>query len=242
MDFNNRSLGLEIMDDLNCSGEVVDQTLRELEFINRWLGGNQVTVEGIRKLLKLHQPGREISITDLGCGSGDMLRLIADWGKKNNIAMRLIGVDANPHIINFASIHLSGYPGLTFETTNVFSPEFRTRKFDIITATLFTHHFSDDEVADLLNSLWRQAKIGIVVNDIHRHWFAYYSIGILTKLFSRSSMVKFDAPLSVLRAFRRNELEVILARAGIQHYNLRWKWAFRWQLIIPAKEIGPSLA
>jgi hypothetical protein len=45
-------------------------------------------------------------------------------------------------------------------------------------------------------------------------------------------MVKYDAPLSVQRAFKRNELELILEKAGIMNYKLRWKWAFRWQLII----------
>lgn len=48
-------------------------------------------------------------------------------------------------------------------------------------------------------------------------------------------MVKFDAPLSVLRAFTKNEWITILKEAGIKDYSLRWKWAFRWQLIIKTK-------
>jgi hypothetical protein len=74
--------------------------------------------------------------------------------------------------------------------------------------------------------------VGIVVNDLHRHWLAYHAIKILTRLFSKSAMVKYDAPLSVLRGFTRGELADILKKAGIVQYTLKWKWAFRWQIII----------
>jgi len=232
-DFDHRSQDPEIMDDLGCAGEGLTQTLRELEIINRWLGGNQVTLEGIQLLLKNHHTDGALSITDLGCGGGDMLKLVADWGKKKKIKTRLTGVDANPNIIAFASAHSKAYPEITFEIANILSEEFQKRKFDIVLATLFTHHFSDHELVDMLKALKHQTKIGIVINDIHRHWFAFQSIRLLTGLFSKSAMVKFDAPLSVLRAFQRNELETLLANAGINQYTLRWKWAFRWQLIIP---------
>ncbi|MEQ9414600.1 MAG: SAM-dependent methyltransferase, partial [Cyclobacteriaceae bacterium] len=66
------------------------------------------------------------------------------------------------------------------------------------------------------------------------HWFAYHSIRLLTKWFSKSPMVQFDAPVSVLRAFHRSDIISILKDAGINNYSLKWKWAFRWQLIIPA--------
>ena len=38
------------MDDLDCEGEVLEQTLKELKTINRWLGGNHVTTDGIQKI------------------------------------------------------------------------------------------------------------------------------------------------------------------------------------------------
>lgn len=83
-DFSTRSKEIEIMDNLRCSGEVVNQTLRELEFINHWLGGNQVTIGALNKLLSSIDPAKEIIIADLGCGSGDMLRLISRWAAKRN--------------------------------------------------------------------------------------------------------------------------------------------------------------
>lgn len=233
-DFSHRSTAMEIMDDLTCSGEVVYQTLRELEFINRWLGGNQVTLGGVKKLLSSSSGSQglwgAISIADLGCGGGDMLKLLAEWGRNNNITLTLIGIDANPHIIDFARKNCQHYKEISFEMCDIFTLDFQQAKYDIITGTLFYHHFQNDVLVKFFSRLKHQARIGFVINDIHRHWLPYYSILLLTKLFSKSDMVKFDAPLSVLRAFTKKDLADILLKAGIQQYQLKWKWAFRWQV------------
>src|SRR5687767_2730689 len=98
-DFSNRSTDIEIMDDLNCSGPVLDQTLRELEFINKWLGGNVITIEALNELLITHDKSEAVSIADLGCGSGDMLRIISEWGTLRGFKLKLVGIDANAYII-----------------------------------------------------------------------------------------------------------------------------------------------
>ena len=233
-DFSRRSTELEIMDDLNCAGEVVDQTLRELEIINRWLGGNRLTMHAVTKMLKQakNKTGAPVSIADLGCGSGNILKRIADLGRRHGLPMQLTGIDANPHIIAVARKNCSAYPEITFEAIDVLGNDFRQRKFDIIIGTLFFHHFSDNTLVALFTRIKEQATLGIIINDIHRHWLAYHSIRLLTQLFSRSDMVKFDAPLSVLRAFNRYELEVLLSQSGIRTYQIQWKWAFRWEIRI----------
>jgi 2-polyprenyl-3-methyl-5-hydroxy-6-metoxy-1,4-benzoquinol methylase len=226
-----RSTRLELMDDLDCSGEVVHQTLRELEIINRRLGGNKILLQGVSALLRKKESA-EINIVDLGCGGGDLLNVLAVWLRKKKITARLTGLDANPHIIEYARKNSASFPEIGYVKMDVLSDEFKKQKFDIALATLFLHHFRDDELVNMLNRLKQQIRIGIVINDIHRHWLSFYSIRFLTAWFSRSAMVKWDAPLSVERAFTRQELLDILKRAEIDHYVLRWKWAFRWQLII----------
>ncbi|HEY5823863.1 MAG TPA: SAM-dependent methyltransferase, partial [Cyclobacteriaceae bacterium] len=135
-------------------------------------------------------------------------------------------------IVDYAKKNTIAYSEIKYEAINIFSEEFRKQQFDIVLATLFTHHFTNEELIDLFKSLAKQARIGIVINDLHRHWFAFHSIKWLTYFFSKSYMVKADGPLSVLRAFHKNELISILNRAGITNYTLRWRWAFRWELII----------
>ncbi len=230
--FSQRSTAPEIMDDLNYHDKVIFQTLRELDFINQWLGGNSVTLNALEKIWKEIPENKEVTIVDLGCGSGAMLRLIAEKASQQKRKIQLTGIDANLHIVGYAKRQSTYFENLHFEAINVFSNEFNHQSFDIIIATLFLHHFSDGELVNLFTSMKKQAKIGIIVNDIHRHPLAYFSIKWLTSLFSKSSIVKFDAPLSVLRAFTRKELELILYKAGIENYELEWKWAFRWQLII----------
>jgi 2-polyprenyl-3-methyl-5-hydroxy-6-metoxy-1,4-benzoquinol methylase len=229
-DFSRRSSDIEIMDDLSCAGPTLERTLVELEIINKWLGGNHITIDSIQQLLK-GNAGEDLVIVDLGCGSGEMLRIIDNWARKKKFKIKLIGVDANPFIISFARQNLSACPHIEFQTLNIFSPEFRNQKFDIVVGTLFYHHFSDRQLVEFFETLKNNVRLGIIINDIHRHWLAYHSIKLLTQLFSKSSMVKYDAPLSVLRAFRKKELIEILTKAGIKPFSVHWKWAFRWQVI-----------
>jgi 2-polyprenyl-3-methyl-5-hydroxy-6-metoxy-1,4-benzoquinol methylase len=226
-----RSSGVEIMDDLECSGPVVDQTLRELETINTLLGGNYVTLNGLDQLLTNGRVTRKFTIADVGCGGGDLLRLMARWAVRKSLDIEFTGIDANPNIIRFAKEHTPENT-IHYETMNIFEERFYARKFDIVVGTLFFHHFSDDQLIDFFKKVREHVSIGVVINDLHRHAFAYYSIKLLTRLFSKSAMVKYDAPLSVARSFRKKDWKNILERAGITNYQIRWMWAFRWQVVI----------
>ncbi len=229
--FSNRSPDKELMDDLNCSGKILNRTLTEIENINHWLGGDAITLNGLDQIINDKAVHNPLSIADLGCGSGGMLKVINNWAKKHHVKVDLTGIDANPHVIEFARDNYKDL-NLNFLVLNILSKDFKDHNFDIILCTLFLHHFQSDEIVALLKQLKDQARLAVIVNDLHRHPIAYYSIKWLTKMFSKSEMVKFDAPLSVKRGFSRKEIIEILDKAGIQDYSLSWKWAFRWQLII----------
>jgi ubiquinone/menaquinone biosynthesis C-methylase UbiE len=230
-DFSTRSTAPEIMDDLDYAGDLMDKTLRELEIINRWLGGNHVTITALKKLLKTWSSDTPIHIVDLGCGRGDMLRLIKHWAKANNIAVKLTGIDANPYIVAAAQKNLQHDSDIELLTVNILSEQFRRLNFDVVIGTLFFHHFTNNELVDFFKTLKVQARLGLIINDIHRHPIAFHSIRILTQLFSKSSMVKYDAPLSVLRAFKKHELIEILQQSELKPFSINWKWAFRWQIL-----------
>lgn len=119
IDLSQRSSQEEIMDNLNSSGSIIDQTLKELETINTLLGGNYVTLNGLDTLLNNNVGQRIFTIADLGCGGGDILRLIAAWGKRKNISLQLIGFDANPNIIEFAKKHTLE-TNITYRSLNIF--------------------------------------------------------------------------------------------------------------------------
>src|SRR5579863_5132319 len=100
--FSQRSTAVEIMDNLEFHDEVVFQTLRELDFINHWLGGNSVIIDAIERIWRKIPKETSILIADLGCGSGEMLRLIARRAIAQNRIVKLVGIDANEHIIKYA--------------------------------------------------------------------------------------------------------------------------------------------
>ena len=70
-----------------------------------------------------------------------------------------------------------------------------------------------------------------MANDLHRNQFAYYSIKFLTAIFSKSYLVKNDAPSSVKRGFKKRELITLLEKAGYKNYSVKWSWAFRYIII-----------
>ncbi|GAL87203.1 2-polyprenyl-3-methyl-5-hydroxy-6-metoxy-1,4-benzoquinol methylase [Sporocytophaga myxococcoides] len=230
-----RSADPEIMDDLEFEGEVLGRTLDEIEFINKWLGGNAVTLDAVKKVVKARQLQKTdvpITISDLGCGGGEMLSLIYKWAESEDIKVKLTGIDANDYVVNHAAKKVPLQDCISFKKYNVLDIAFKKESFDISTCTLFCHHFENDVLINFLKQLKSQTRFAIIINDIHRHWFAYYSIKYLTSLFSRSYMVKYDAQLSVLRAFKKSELELIISKAGFSRFEIRWKWAFRFQVIL----------
>src|SRR5690606_15461548 len=137
--FSFRSGQKEMMDDLTCSGPVVRRTLRELEVINSWLGGNKVTMDGVNELVR-DIPSRVLTLADLGCGGGDIARLLLTKLERSGHPVIITGIDANPDIIAIAVEH-HGHT-IRFSVLDIFSEEFRRMKFDIVTATLFFHHFT----------------------------------------------------------------------------------------------------
>lgn len=230
-DFTKRETAIEMMDNLLAGGADLHQALRELDAINYALGGNYVTLTALNNLLgDDRQP--ELRIADVGCGSGDMLKRIRFLLQKKNIDAHLVGIDANPHVIEFARAHTPSACRISYAALDIFSEEFARLKFDVVIGTLFFHHFTNEELVRFFFRLKDRVRLGIIINDIHRHWFAYYSIKWLTRIFSKSEMVRNDAPLSVLRAFRKRELETIFEKAGIVRYKIKWCWAFRWQVIV----------
>ncbi len=226
--FSSRSTEMEIMDDYTHPPEIINKVLDELDSINALLGGYAVTFNALKKInLKSGD-----TISDWGCGGADSIRKIASWANERNLHFNYVGIDAAENIIEYAKLKCIHINNLHFICANVFDESIKENQFEIVTSTLFTHHFEDKDWVKLIKKMHFSSKKAVVINDLHRHWFAYYSIKFLTKLFSKSSMVIHDGPLSVLRAFTRKELENLLDQAELKNYTIKWAWAFRWQIII----------
>ncbi|WP_395626217.1 methyltransferase domain-containing protein [Daejeonella sp.] len=227
-DFKQRSTQEEMMDDFSLSHEIIDPIMDELEVVNKLLGGYAVFFDAFKKI------GLEdgMIISDWGCGGGDSLRIIAKWARKRNLKIKLVGVDATESAIEYARQKSSNFPEISYILADVMSSQLVPNQFDIVISSLFTHHFVDADWIELIRKMSSCASKNVIINDLHRHWFAYYSIGIITSLFSKSELVKHDSKVSVLRSFRHNELRNLLQKGGISSYSIKWMWAFRWQVCI----------
>ncbi|HSJ68620.1 MAG TPA: methyltransferase domain-containing protein [Anditalea sp.] len=228
--FSKRSYQKELMDDLTSAGSEMKQTLSELKTVNRLLGGNKVLTSGLSKIIESY-PQSHYDIADIGCGGGDMVRVMCRWAKKNNVSITVHALDANPNIIAMAKENLQDLNNVYFHTADVFDDLFSHQKMDIITCTLFTHHFTDDELVKMFTGFKNRTTLGLIINDLHRHPLAYYSIKYITQIFSKSQMVKNDGPISVLRSFKSNDLIRVLKASGWTKYKILWFWTFRWQVI-----------
>ena len=219
------------MDDLTLATDALRQNLDELETINTWLGGYAPVLNALERLKSRFPAGQPLCVADLGSGGGDTLRHVARWARKNGVAVELTGIDANAFMLEYATTKSRDYPEISYRQFDIFSPEFQAQPYDVLTCSLFCHHFTDEELVTLLRQWHQQAGLAVIINDLHRHWLAYHSIKWLTRLLGGSYLVRHDAPLSVARAFRRPDWVALLARAGITQYELRWRWAFRWQVV-----------
>lgn len=226
-----RTTEAEMMDNFLIEGEMHKEALDKLVVINKWLGGNSITINGLKSLLKNEPKGSIISIMDLGCGSGEMLRIIADYGRKNDYLFKLSGIDANENTVDYARKLSTNYPEINFIKKDVLNEGVEDLNFDIALSTLFLHHFTNEEIVDLLNKVVKKARKGVIINDLHRSKRAYYLFKMIC-LFISNPMVKKDGFTSIRRGFKKNELFLLSKKIHHTASTIYWKWAFRYQWII----------
>lgn len=221
--FNQRSHTKEFLDG-EVSQKDLELNLKELHTINKLLGGYSISTNAL-KTLDLENK----TLVDIGSGGGDMLDIIRQWTEKKGTKMNLYGVDLKEDCIQYAQSHLPDT--LTFIHDDYRNIENHIEQIDYLHACLFTHHLADDQIIGLIRFAIER-KITLVINDLERNFIAHYAIMLLTHLFSKSYLVKNDAPLSVLRGFKKKDWLTYLKKAGAARYTVKWKWAFRHQIIV----------
>jgi len=224
--FKQRSYQKELLDKDDIPFRDIKRNMQELDYINHRLGGHAITLDGVASLIRESHQKKPLQIVEIGCGGGDNLEAINNWAAKKGVEVELAGIDINQECIIYANeqtkskgikfIH-SDYRDVTFEN-----------KPDIIFSSLFCHHFTNEELVSMLKWMRQNSSLGFFINDLHRHPLAFYTIKILTQLFSKSYLVKNDAPLSVKRGFKRADWQQFFTQAGIANFKCEWRWAFRW--------------
>lgn len=222
----------EIMDDFLLEGAELKDALDKIAKINQLLGGNSLTLLGVKELIVNNPKTNEITIVDVGCGNGAMLRTLADYGLQHNLKFNLIGVDANQFTINHAINLSERYPNIAYRCEDIFDKPFKELKYDIVLCTLTLHHFKEEEIIEMMTTFYEKSRFGVVINDLHRNVVAYRLFQTLCFVFQLNAMSRQDGLVSILRGFKKDELLRFSEKLNFKKYTIHWKWAFRYQWVI----------
>lgn len=222
----NRSYTKELLDEDDIPFPHIKKNMQELETINTLLGGHRITLKGLKKLIGNR---KQIHICEVGCGGGDNIKAMIRWCDNKKIKAIFTGIDIKETCIDYARENLAGHDNIHWIRSDYKDVIFNNKP-DIIFSSLFCHHFTDEELIDIVRWKMEHSALGFFINDLHRNPIAFYAIKILTGIFSSSYLVKNDAPLSVQRGFSKQDWLNIFERAGLSP-QISWEWAFRWLVI-----------
>lgn len=232
LNFKHRSREEEIMDDFDLQGPELKKTLEDLDKVNKWLGGNKITIEGVEKVINSTCFVPPLKILDVGCGNGGVLKEVAQLGRRKGVKMQLKGVDANVHAVEIARKNCSDYPEIVFEAQDVFSEAFAKENSDIVLCTLTLHHFQDEKIMQLLQLFVKISKMGVVINDLKRSRLAYFLFQLFCAVFIQNKIAREDGLVSIRRSFRKKELLDYGKGLKVRKQEISEKWAFRYQWIL----------
>jgi SAM-dependent methyltransferase len=228
-----RSDAPELLDGPLPDDATLRDNLRDLERVNRWLGGIAVSGRAIDALVG-DRP--EASILDVGTGGGDIPAALLDRAGRSGRRLAVTGIDSRPEILRAAIERRPSLerPGLRLELGDGRALPYPDRTFDVAHASLVAHHLGPTDLHALLLEMARVSRVGIVLNDLLRGRLAWLGAWLLAHLATRNRFTRHDGPLSVRRAYTLAELDDLLASAALRVEG-RWFALARHRVAIAAR-------
>jgi len=220
----------ELLDAGEGADDDVAQSLRDLRRINRFLGGQKVVLNAISSCLD-RSGINSLSLLDVGTGSADIPSAVANHWRARGVKTFVTAVDLSERNLRIARDHLNVSREIHFVRADSLRLPFVERSFDFVTASLFLHHFRDQDVVRLLSDFARIARRAVIVNDLIRNLVPYGFARIMGPVFARSFLTRNDAPVSVLRGFTAREMKDLAQRAGLKHLEVKRVWPYRLSLV-----------
>jgi 2-polyprenyl-3-methyl-5-hydroxy-6-metoxy-1,4-benzoquinol methylase len=206
-----RAIAEELMDANDLDSATYTEVVGDLATVN-------VVTMAARPTLNFLARGtagmKRFRLLDVGYGDGDMLRQIARWAARRGIEAELVGVDLNPRSEVAAKAHTPA--GLTIDWRTGDYADLANQGWDFIISSLVAHHMTHEQLVAFLGFMESEAARGWLVNDLHRHGFAYWGFPILARLFGWHRIVRLDGTLSIARSYRPAEWPPILAEAEVK--------------------------
>jgi len=236
--FRQRSYELEHLDKGDYTPEEYEGCIVELQRVNEWLGDASALRGSLLK--QIETAGlKSFSVLDVGAGSGELLRVAARWARETQRNARFAGLELNERSARAIDEESRKYPEINAIRGDAFHLPFADHEFDYVFCSLFTHHFRDEPVVDLLREMSRVARRGIFVIDLHRDPVAYYFYTTVGHLFLHNRLIREDGALSILRSFKPEELKQLGQQAGLA--NVAVAKHFPARLVLSAEANGDGL-
>ena len=201
---------LELMDRPQPVSAELESDLENIRELNRWFGSYALISMFLSRWIK---PGARLRIVDLATGSGDIPRLVAEYGRKVGAELQIDALDRQSATLEIARKLSVRYPEIAFVAGNLLEWQ-ATESYDLALCTLALHHFSDDDAVRVLQRCRELSRKFVLVSDLRRGWLATIGVHLLTATMFREPMTKYDARLSAARAFSFSEMNQLAQRAG----------------------------
>lgn len=225
-DFKTRSLKLERIDTGDYTPEEYDQFLKDIRLVNRFAGDNLALKKTL--LREIEQADlREFSVLDIGAGSGELLRVVAKFARKQTRKANLSGLELNARSAEAILEESKDFSEIRAIRGDALHLPFADKSFDYAICSLFTHHFTDENIIAILREMSRVSRRKIFVIDLHRHKTAYLFYRIFCAVFRISPLVVEDGSLSILRSFSPDELKLFAEKASLQNISVERHFPFR---------------
>ena len=233
--FRQRSYELENIDKGTYTPEEYEGCLVELRRVNEWLGDAKVLRETLFK--DIERAGVKcFSVLDVGAGSGELLRVTANWTRETDRKACLVGLELNGRSAAAILDESTVFPEISSVQGNGFVLPFSDNSFDYVIQSLTLHHFDDEGAVEILREMGRVATHGIFVIDLHRNPMAYYFYTTLGHLILHNRLLREDGALSILKSFKPAEMEVLGRQAGLVNFKVEKHFPSR--LVLSAKLNG----
>lgn len=224
--FKSRSYKPERIDTGDYTPEEYDRFLQDIRLVNRFAGDNWTLRKTLLRDIE-KQDLKEFSVLDVGAGSGEFLRTIAKFARKQKRNAKLFGLELNTRSANAILEESKNFAEIKSIQANALNLPFADNSFDYTICSLFTHHLADEDVIKTLSEMSRVSRRQIFVIDLHRHPLAYVSYKIFCVAFRISRLVREDGSLSILRSFKPDELKDFGKKAKLENISVERHFPFR---------------